>query len=78
VLLAPAQPQVRQTDERTTWGLRAEQTWGQFIGGRPLLFTAGVALHRAGAAPRQAHTTLREFVAWNDDVDELLTELGLR
>jgi outer membrane receptor protein involved in Fe transport len=77
VLLGPTQPQVRQTDERTSWGYRVEQTWGQFVGRRPLLFTVGTALHRADAETGQARTVRREFVAWNDDVDVLMTDAGV-
>lgn len=77
VLLGPTQPQVRQTDDRVTWGYRVEQTWGHFLGGRPLLFTAGTALERIDAKTRQARTIDRAFAAWNDDVDELITDAGI-
>jgi outer membrane receptor protein involved in Fe transport len=76
-LLGPTQPQVQQVDERTTWGFRAEQTWGQFVGARPLLVSVGTAVHRADAATRQARTQLRQFVAWIDDVDEVVTDVGV-
>jgi outer membrane receptor protein involved in Fe transport len=76
-LLGPTQPQVQQVDDRTTWGFRADQTWGQFVGARPLLVSLGAAVHRADAATRQARTELRQFVAWNDDVDEVLTDVGV-
>jgi outer membrane receptor protein involved in Fe transport len=76
VLLGPAQPQVRQTDSRVTWGYRVEQTWGHFVGARPLLFTAGTTRERIDAETKQARTLRREFVAWNDDIDELITDTG--
>ena len=77
VLLGPTQTQVRQTDDRTSWGYRVEQTWGGLVGGRPLLLAVGSALQRADAETKQARTLLREFVAWNDDVDEVITDLGV-
>ena len=77
VLLGPTQPQVRQTDDRVTWGYRVEQTWGHVLRGMPLLFTAGTSLQRADAETRQARTLNREFVAWNDDVDELMTDAAV-
>ena len=77
VLLGATQTQVRQTDDRTSWGYRVEQTWGGLLGGRPLLLAVGSALQRADAATKQARTLLREFVAWNDDVDEVITDLGV-
>jgi outer membrane receptor protein involved in Fe transport len=77
VLLGPTQAQVRQTDDRTTWGYRIEQTWGRVFGTGPLLVTVGSALQRADASTQQARTILREFAAFNDDVDELMTDVGV-
>ena len=77
VLLGPTQAQVRQTDDRTTWGYRVEQSWGGLLADRPLLFTVGSALQRADAATPQARTLLREFQAFNDNVDELMTDIGV-
>lgn len=77
VLLGPTQPQVRQTDDRSSWGYRVEQAWGGLLAGRPLLLSVGSALQRVDAATQQARTVLREFVAFNDDVDEVITDLGV-
>ena len=77
VLLGPTQAQVRQTDDRTTWGYRVEQSWGGLLADRPVLFTVGSALQRADAATQQARTLLREFQAFNDDVDEVMTDIGV-
>lgn len=77
VLLGPTQTQVQQTDDRTTWGYRIEQTWGRVLAGRPLLLAAGSALRRADASTQQARTVLRDLVAFNDDVDELMTDVGV-
>lgn len=77
VLIGPTTAQVRQTDDRTTWGYRVEQTWGRYVGNRPLLFSVGSALQRADASTVQARTLLREFLAFNDDVDEVMTDVGV-
>jgi hypothetical protein len=72
VLLGPTQPQVYQFDDRTQWGLRAEQSFSAAPGGRAVLATAGVTVQHDNASTRQANTENRVIPArtttWTRDL----------
>lgn len=76
-LLSPTQTQVGQFDARWTYGLRAEQTLGQSLLGRPSSFLAGVSYQHDDAGTRQQQTLSRQLLRPTDDVDEQLDNLGL-
>lgn len=76
-LLSPTQLQTQQVDERTSYGARVEQTFGGALFGRPSRLLIGAAGQRDDAATRQDATRERVSVTRTDDVDELLTSLGL-
>ena len=75
-LLSPTQLQTQQVDERTSYGMRVEKTFGGALFGRPSRFLVGAAGQRDDAETRQDATRERVSVTRTDDVDELLTSLG--
>ena len=75
-LLSPTQRQTQQVDERTSYGMRLEKTFGGALFGRPSRFLIGAAGQRDDAATRQDATVARVSVSRTDGVDELLTSLG--
>jgi outer membrane receptor protein involved in Fe transport len=76
-LISPTQTQVRQLDDRVTFGYRAEKFVGHTLFGRPSMFVVGTTLHRDDAETRQASTLNREVARLTDDVPELLTSVGV-
>jgi outer membrane receptor protein involved in Fe transport len=76
-LLSPTQTQVQQVDERIGYGLRVEKNVGRTLFGRPSLLLVGAAVQRDDAATRQDRTVERRSIGQTDDVDELLTSLGV-
>lgn len=76
-LISAAQTQVKQVDNRTTWGFRAEKTFGPTLFGRPSQFMIGSHLQRDDAETFQDRTRLRELIDHTDNVDELLTQFAV-
>ncbi len=76
-LISPTQTQVQQVDQRIAYGLRAEKDVGRTIFGRPSIFLIGAAVQRDDAETRQDRTVARESIGATDNVDELLTSLGV-
>ena len=76
-LISPTQRQTHQNDQRTTLGYRLEKSLGLSMGGGPLLLLVGTTLQRDDAETRQAATVNRELFSRTDDVDELLTNIGV-
>lgn len=76
-LISPTQTQVQQVDQRITYGLRVEKDVGRTLFGRPSIFLVGAAIQRDDAETRQDRTVQRESIGATDNVDELLTNLGV-
>ncbi len=75
-LISPTTTQVRQIDDRWTWGYRVEKSFGFSLAGNPGVFLFGTTLQRDDAKTVQDRTLLRRVTANTDNVDELLTQAG--
>jgi outer membrane receptor protein involved in Fe transport len=76
-LISAAQTQVKQVDNRTTWGFRAEKTFAPTLFGRPSQFMIGSHLQRDDAETLQDRTKLRALIDNIDNVDEFLTQFAV-
>lgn len=76
-LISPTQTQTEQIDGRWTTGFRVEKSIGRSLFGRPSSFVAGATLQRDDAETRQNMTVRRTLLRPTDDVDELMTNIGL-
>jgi outer membrane receptor protein involved in Fe transport len=75
-LISPATTQVRQADQRSTYGYRLEKSFGLSLAGTPLLVLVGTTLERDDAGTKQDQTVNRVLLKATDDVDELLTNVN--
>lgn len=76
-LISPTTTQIRQADQRTILGYRLEKSFGFSLAGGPVLFLLGTTLQRDDAGTKQDQTVNRRLLRPTDDVDELLTNIGV-